>query len=46
VAALKHAILAGEYDMPEEITSECAEIIDHILRRKPEWRFTMRDVMI
>jgi serine/threonine-protein kinase NIM1 len=44
VAALKHAILDGKFDVPEFLSADCMEVITGILRRKPEWRLTMGQV--
>ena len=44
VAALKHSILEGKFDLPDNLTESCMELIRGILRRKPEWRLNMQQV--
>ncbi len=44
VAALKHAILDGKFEIPENLSESCMELIRGILRRKPEWRLNMNQV--
>ena len=44
VAALKHSILEGKFDIPESLSEACMELIRGILRRKPEWRLNMLQV--
>ncbi len=44
VAALKHAILDGKFDLPDFLSADCIDVITGILRRKPEWRLTMSQV--
>ena len=44
VAALKHSILDGKFEIPENLSESCMELIRGILRRKPEWRLNMNQV--
>ena len=44
VAALKHAILDGYFEVPDYISSECEELIAGILVRKPANRLSGKEV--
>jgi serine/threonine protein kinase len=44
VAALKHSILDGHFEMPDYLSSSCMELIASILKRKADWRLTMQQV--
>ena len=46
VAALKSAILDGKFVIPDFLSTDCVDVITGILRRKPEWRLTMAQVII
>lgn len=46
VAALKHAIIDGHFDMPDYLSQDCMEIINGILRLKPSLRMTTLQVLV
>ena len=44
VAELKNAILDGHFAMPDYLSSQCADLIAGILKRKADWRLTLQQV--
>jgi serine/threonine protein kinase len=34
----------GDYEIPEDLSPECRDLIDHLLRVNPKKRFTIRDI--
>ena len=44
VASLKHAILEGTFSIPAYPSHDCAHLIKNILKRKPQWRFSIKKV--
>ncbi len=46
VAELKNAILDGHFEMPDYLSQNCIDLIGGILKRRPDWRLTLRQVDI
>jgi len=44
VAELKNAILDGHFAMPDYLSSQCADLIAGILKRKADWRLTLQQI--
>ena len=44
VAELKHSILDGHFEMPDYLSANCIDLISGILKRRPDWRLTLKQV--
>ena len=46
VAELKHSILDGHFEMPEYLSANCIDLVSGILKRRPDWRLTLKQVRL
>ena len=46
VAELKHSILDGHFEMPDYLSANCIDLVSGILKRRPDWRLTLKQVKL
>jgi serine/threonine protein kinase len=44
VSELHEMVCNGDYDIPDDVSPDCRDLITHLLRVNPKKRFTLRDV--
>jgi serine/threonine protein kinase len=44
VSELHEMVCNGDFDIPDDVSPECRDLITHLLRVKPKKRFTIRDI--